>query len=306
MRILILHAVFLTGAGASVPVRDSCSEDAGIVANVHENDRIQIRHGVIGETIPCYAVSVTQEGRDVQGFILGTMLPAIQEFERTRALESRIPIPAPPPPSPAEKKVAEPSAPSRSFQPWSGVDTRGKRMEVGSGTAKATLVIFWACESKLARRLAQDLMKTESEFRAKGLRAFGIVEAPNSGRAGYFLDDMGLDYPQALDRQRLAAKYRAHPTRGTTLVIDASNNIVAVSSDPKEIRAAVTRLLSPERDGSPRSTSAERAHLGVAVTTPSVTPPEIRSPIPGDPAAADYSGRGISMTMPPENSSRTH
>jgi hypothetical protein len=46
--------------------------------------------------------------------------------------------------------------------------------------------------------------------------------------------------------ERLAAKYNADPAKGTTLVVDASNNVVAISSNPAEIRAAVVRLLSSE------------------------------------------------------------
>jgi hypothetical protein len=243
MRILILPIVLIAGAlASSVPVREACREDAAVVANVPENERIEVRHGVIGETIPCYAVSVTQAGTEVRGFILGATLPAVREFERKRALQSRVTVLAPPEKKPAR---ARPTGPP--FAPWSGVDTWGKRMGIAPGTAKVTLVIFWACASTPAQRLARDLMKTESEFRAKGLKAFGFVEAPNAERAGYYLDDMGLDYPQALDRQRLAAKYSADPMKGTTLVLDASNNIVAVSSNMAEIRAAVASLLTSEK-----------------------------------------------------------
>jgi len=213
------------------------------VAQVQENDRIQVLHGVIGETVACYAVSVAQAGTEIRGFILGNTVPAIQQFERRRAQETRLAIPGSLP-SPGEKAAMPSSGPP--FTSWRGFDTSGKRMEVDPATSKATMVTFWDCESKAAQRNAQNLMKTESEFRAKGLKAFGFVEANNAGRAGYYLDDMGLDYPQVLDQQRLAAKYGADPTKGTTLVIDASNTIVAMSSNPSEIRAAVAKLLSSE------------------------------------------------------------
>jgi hypothetical protein len=49
-----------------------------------------------------------------------------------------------------------------------------------------------------------------------------------------------------LDERRLASKYKADSNKGTTLVIDASNTIVAMSSNPAEIRAAVAKLLSSE------------------------------------------------------------
>jgi hypothetical protein len=246
MRILILPFVFAACALASVPMRETCSEESEIVANVQPGDPIQIRHAVNGEAVPCYSVVVTQAGKEVQGFILGLALPAIQEFERTRALESRVFMPNPPESAAKEEKKAPPAPVGPPFEPWSGVDTNGRRMQIVPAKAKATLVVFWNAGSRPAERLVHDLMKTESEFGPKGLRAFGLVGAASTGRANYFLDDMGLDYPQALDRQRLAAKYNVDPAKGATLVVDAANNVVAISSNPAEIRAAVARLLSSE------------------------------------------------------------
>ena len=109
-----------------------------------------------------------------------------------------------------------------------------------------TLVTFWSAQSGAARRAAENLMKTESEFKPKGLQSFGVIETPSLSKANYYMEDMGLDYPQTIDRQGLAAKYNADPVKGTTLVVDASNHVVAISSNPAEIRAAVTRLLSSE------------------------------------------------------------
>src|SRR5579863_10167869 len=98
MRILISSLAFVSCAVASVPVRDGCTEDSSVVATIQETDSIQVHHGVVGEAIPCYAVSVARSGSEIRGFILGTTLPAIQAFERARALESRISIPVAPPP----------------------------------------------------------------------------------------------------------------------------------------------------------------------------------------------------------------
>jgi hypothetical protein len=250
MRLLVLPIVFIAGASASVPIREACSEDASVVANIQDDAPIQIRHGVVGEAIPCYAVSVVQSGSEVRGFILGTTLPVIQEFERKRSLESRVPIPAPPPsppPAPGEKKPAAPLAPvGPSFEPWSGVDIRGKRFQVAHGGSKVTLVTFWSVESGAARRYVDNLRKTESEFRPRGLSSFGFMQAGSVQRANFYMDDMGLEAPQALDRQGLAAKYSADTRKGTTLVLDASNQVIAISSNLTEIRAAVARLLSLE------------------------------------------------------------
>lgn len=243
-RFLILPAAFIASALASTPVRDSCGEDGLILASVQPGDPVQVRHAVNGEAVPCYSVVVTQAGTQVQGYILGSTLPVIQEFERTRALESHIAIPVAPAAAGEKKPPLPPIGPP--FDAWSGVDIKGKRVQIAAGDSKATLVTFWSVESGSARRHVENLKKTEAEFRPKGLRSFGMMEAASAGRANYFLEDMGLDCPQAFDRQGLAAKYNADPRKGTTLVVDASNNVVAISSNPAEIRAAVARLLSLE------------------------------------------------------------
>jgi Redoxin len=244
-RILIPALVLTFAASASVPVRDACSEDGSLVATIQETDAIQIRHAVAGESVPCYAVSVKQASGEVQGFIISATLPAIQEFERTRALESRVPLP-PAPPSEGKKPSAPMAAVGPAFQLWSGADTKGRRMQIDPSAAKVTLVTFWAIESGAARRYVEKLMHTDAEFRAKGLRSFGFMQVSNPERAKYYLEDMGLDFPQAYDREKLGAKYNADASKGTTLVVDASNRVVAISSNPVEIRAAVARLLSLE------------------------------------------------------------
>jgi hypothetical protein len=228
-------------------VRDSCSDDASVVANVQESDAIQIRHAVAGESVPCYAVSVMQASGEVRGYIVGNTLPVVQEFERRRALESRIPMPAPPEPAPGEKKAVVPMMPvGPAFEPWSGADLKGRQVRIDPAGAKVTLVTFWAIESGVARRYVEKLMKIESEFRPRGLKSFGFMQASSRERADYYLEDMSLDFPQAYDRQKLGSKYNVDTSKGTTLVVDASNHVVAISSNPVEIRAAVARLLSLE------------------------------------------------------------
>jgi len=245
MRILIPALILAGAATATVPVRDACTEDGTILANIQETDAIQIRHAVAGESVPCYAVSVTQASGELRGYILSNTLPVIQEFERRRALESRVPLPAAEI-APREKKLPPLTPVAPPFEPWTGVDSRGKRFQIAQGRSKATLVTFWSVESWTARKYVDNLRKTESEFRPRGLTSFGFMEAASTSRANFYMDDMGLEAPQALDRARLAAKYNVDTRKGATLVLDQSNQVVAISSNPAEIRAAVTRLLSLE------------------------------------------------------------
>jgi hypothetical protein len=241
---LFLFTALAADAAANIPVRDGCGEYASPIAAIQESDAIRVEHGVSGESAPCYAVSLERNGTTVRGYVSDTTLPAIVEFERTRALESRVLIPEPPPAPPAAKKAAAPIGPP--FEAWVGADINGRRLQIGTGNAKVTLLTFWSPPSATARRSARSIMQTEAEFRAKGIKVYGMAPAMSLSKLGYYMDDMGLDYPVALDHQGLAAKYGADASKGTTLVIDASNHIVASSSNPAEIHAAVVRLLSSE------------------------------------------------------------
>jgi len=243
---LFLFTVLVADAAASISVRDGCGEDASSIATIQRSDAIRVEHGVMGESAPCFAVSLEKNGNTVRGYVSDTTLPAIVEFERTRALESRVPIHEPPPPPATAKKLSEARPTGPPFEAWVGVGINGKRLQIGTGDAKITLLTFWSAPSAAARRSASSIMTTEAEFRAKGLKVYGMAQAMNLGKLGYYMDDMGLDYPVALDRQGLAAKYGADANKGTTLVIDASNHIIASSSNPAEIRAAIVKLLSSE------------------------------------------------------------
>jgi len=232
------------GADPAADIRDGCGEYASVIATIRESDAIRVEHGVMGESAPCYAVSVEKNVTMVRGYVSDTTLPAVVEFERKRALESRVLMPEPPPAPAAAKKPSAPTGPP--FEAWVGADIKGKRLQIGTGDAKVTLLTFWSPPSAAARRSARNIMATEAEFRAKGVKVYGMAPAINLNKLGYYMDDMGLDYPVALDHQGLAAKYGADASKGTTLVIDASNHIIISSSNPAEIRAAVARLLSSE------------------------------------------------------------
>lgn len=246
MRILLFCLVSASCALATVPVRDGCGDDAAVIATIQQSDLIQVQHGVVGESVTCYAVSLERGGSTLRGYISDGTLPAVVEFERKRALESRVPAPEPPPAPPGAKKLAAPRPTGPPFAPWSGADINGKRLRIGDGTATITLVTFWSVTSAKGRRAAQDTASTGDEFRAKGLRAFGLVQPVDPGRLGQYMEDMGLNCPVLYDRDGLAAKYGADPNKGTTLVIDSSNHIVASSSNPVEIRAMVAKLVSSE------------------------------------------------------------
>jgi hypothetical protein len=248
MRNFLLTLCGISCFAGSVVVRDGCGEDSSIVATIRTPEGMRVEHGVVGESNPCYAVSVAQSGNSLRGYVTDATLAPVVEFERTRALESRVPIPEPPPPPPGKTMDAKPKAPRPTgppFEDWTGTDLKGRRLQIHPAESKITLVTFWAPQSATARRMAENLNKTQGEFATKGVVVVGLVQAQDPAKLAYYMEDMGIEYRLGFDRG-LSGKYHADPNKGTTLVIDASNHIIASSSDPKEIRAAVLKLLSSE------------------------------------------------------------
>jgi hypothetical protein len=248
---LFLLTSLATDAGTALSVRDGCSEDAVILANVQTSDQIAIHHGVAGETLPCYAVSVVLSGAEVRGYVLGTSLPAVQEFERRRALESRISIPAPPPP--AEKEASdktispEDAGPfaGRQFPDWSGVDWNGKHVTMHPGDAKITLVAFVNPRSKAARLQIVGISFIMSKFGNKALKSVGLIEGASLFDTKTYMEDLEVNFPLASDRSSLAKDFGAEPSKGTILVLDSSSKVVASSTDSKKIQSILTKLLAP-------------------------------------------------------------
>jgi hypothetical protein len=241
MRFVILAVVSASAGMAQVAIRDGCSEDSAIVATAAENEPMTVLHGVNGGSLACYAVSMMRSEKEIHGYLLDSKAPVVQEFVRKHVLESRVEMPQAPP-TLASGAAQHETATGPPFEPWSGVGINGQKLKIDGSGAKVTLVILWSAESAAGRRAAQEMMTTESQFRSQGLKVYGLVQAASTASLLYRLDDMGLDYPQAMDRQGMAAKYQSDG-KGTALVIDSTNHIVLNSSNAAEVRAAIRAVL---------------------------------------------------------------
>jgi len=251
---LLLFAALAADGPHGVPVRDACGEDASTVAIAESTDQITIHYGVAGEAVPCYAVSLMRAGTEIRGYVLGSTSPAVQEFERHRAAESRIPAQAPPAPPPApvtadgkkpvDRTIEDPGPlAGRQFPSWTGVDLRGRSVAI-PGNAKLTLVLFWRPQSHAARAQAVELQNIERKFDTRGLKSVGLIVGADAASTNGYIEDLSLHIPLAVDHSALAAAFGADATKGTTLVLDSSGKVIASSSDPKKIQAIVSKLLS--------------------------------------------------------------
>jgi hypothetical protein len=247
---LFLLTALAADGSTGVPVRDGCSEDAATVANVQPSDQIVVQHGMAGEALPCYAVSVTSSGAEVRGYVLGNSLPAVQEFERRRALESRIAIPAAPPPAakgPVDKTISpEEAGPlaGRQFPEWSGVDWNGKPVAIRAD-AKLTIVGFMNPRSKAARLQIVGMSYLMTRFGRQGVRSVGLISGASLFDTKTYMEDLEVSFPLAADRLALAKEFGADTSKGTLLVLDPSRKVIASSTDAKKIQDILAKLLAP-------------------------------------------------------------
>ncbi len=70
---------------AGVPLTEDCSDSAPVLANLSASAQVEVRSSVAGYAKTCYAVTAVVGGKPVKGYVLGSGLPAIAEFERERA-----------------------------------------------------------------------------------------------------------------------------------------------------------------------------------------------------------------------------
>jgi hypothetical protein len=249
---ILLFTALAADTVGGTPMRDGCGEDAAIVATIVASDQVAVQHGVAGEALPCYAVSIVRSGGEVRGYVLETSLAAVQEFERLRALESRIPIPAVPiPPAAAstEKKAVdrtlstEEAGPlaGRQFPSWNGVDWKGKSVSIRPDDAKLTLVAFVSPKSKAGRFEIVDLSILTSRFSAQGLKSVGFIEGASVFDTKTYMEDLLVNFPLAADNASLASQFGANQL----LLLDKSGKVVASGTDVKRIQTVVGKLLTP-------------------------------------------------------------
>jgi len=254
MHALLLFAFLQAAAPAGEPLRSGCSPDSGQLATVGPNDPVEVLSSVAGWDAPCYKVTVSRQGGNLTGYVLGNTLPAIAEFQLQRekasaaaseaaarlALERAA---AAPKPAGAEPEKPQDPAVSTHFKDFSGLDSHGKFISLSGLGGRATLVTFWSPQSAQSQTDLLRVMPLYYQFYKKGLAAVGISMDPRGNRIGDALGDQALAWPQMPDRSGLAALYHVDPRAGKTFLLDASHTVVAAGPMGPEMEKAVRQLL---------------------------------------------------------------
>jgi peroxiredoxin len=254
MHILLLFAFLQAAAPTGEPLRSGCSPDTGQLATVGPDDGVEVLMSVAGWDAPCYKVTVSRQGGNLTGYVLGNSLPAIAEFQRQREeasvaaaeAEARLALrQAAPASNPAGSEPEKPRDPavSTQFKDFSGRDRHGKPVSLSGLKGRATLVTFWSPTNVGSQT---DLMRERplyQQFHKDGLEAVGISMDPRADRIDLALDDRSFEWPQMPDQSGLAAQYHVDPRAGKTFVLDASHKVVAAGPMGPEIEKAVRQLL---------------------------------------------------------------
>jgi len=260
MHILLLFAflqaaAFLQVASTGEPLRSGCSPDSGQIGTVSSSDRVKVLLSVAGWDAPCYKITARRPGGDLTGYVLGSALPAIREFDRQRekasiaAAEAQARL-APEPAATAPKSAgAEPETPkdpsvSTQFKDFSGRDSHGKFISLSDLGGRATLVTFWSPTNPQSQTDLLRAMPLYYQFYKKGLAVVGISMDPRGNRIDDALGDQVPPWPELPDQSGLAAHYHVDPRAGKTFVLDASHMVVAAGPMGPAIEDAVRLLLA--------------------------------------------------------------
>ena len=75
------------------PLRSGCEEEDETVAVLHAGDKVEVRFGLAGASVPCYAVTATVDGGKVNGYLPGSVLDHVDDLERERRAARSVEIP---------------------------------------------------------------------------------------------------------------------------------------------------------------------------------------------------------------------
>lgn len=125
MIVLLLVAGIQASAASGFRIVSACDESAELRANIQKDSQLKI-HSSVGGGPPCYAVTATIDGKQVDGYVIDSSLDAVVAFEKANAEFSRkalsvMPappsppavVPPPPPPAPPGSHAADMPRPAK-------------------------------------------------------------------------------------------------------------------------------------------------------------------------------------------------
>jgi peroxiredoxin len=249
-QVWLFIAVGATAVAASTdrtfPLLDDCSNTSDVVAKLSESDSVRVRYSLGGSPETCYAVAATFDGKNVEGFVLGTGHPAIASFESEARTHIRE-VPAPPKPDPESTlrpdKPAPPPPPvgPSSFAGLRAVDMRGRRVDLDSIRSPYVVLYFFSGSDKKLMRDSEGLEQFYNQYHKKGYELVGV--GSNSGKAGMqaYAQEVEAVWPLVQDRGEITSRYKVNP-QTPYYVLDQHRNVIATAKRANDILPELQRM----------------------------------------------------------------
>ncbi len=253
-------------SSATFPLSQSCGSGEAVAA-VRASDPVKVRYSFSTDTATCYAVTVTVEGKALDGYLLGgadpeAVHPAVLAFEKeARSHVPQIPAPppapppaaptvastAPKPPAAASPKEAPPETPKPlSFAGFRAVDVNGNRVDLSAKRAPNIVLYFWSAGSPAAIKKAEAMEGIYDTYHRRGVEVVGIASAKNADQLRQVCSDNEVLWPEILDYGGIASRYHVDPAN-PYLVLDQSRNVIAAVSSATGLEAILQPLTKNRR-----------------------------------------------------------
>ena len=234
-------------APAGLPLLGSCDDTNDVKAAIRSTDTVQVHSSLAGSGQECYSVTVSIDGQEMRGYVLGTGHPAIAEYERVRARQPVImpyvPPPLPPPEDPKAAKPAEPPAPQPvSMAGFRAVDLNGQSVDLDRMKAKTVIVYFWSPSNRRIAKDAETLEYVYSQYQQNGVEIVGVASGSTTNAVKQYCNQNEATWPQVMDSGRLAQQYHVDPAK-PYLVLDQQRNVVAALPSATQIDTVLQKRL---------------------------------------------------------------
>jgi AhpC/TSA family protein len=225
-----------------------------VLADLAASAQVEVRSSVAGYTKTCYAVTAMVGGKPVKGYVLGSGLPAIADFERERAAvaaasiievapaPSAAPAAAPAPKAPAVEKPHYPP-----FANFSAVDSKGRAVSVRGMKGKINLVCFWSVNKAEASRELLLVRQLYGQYRKQGLDAMAVNFSGDSPQLRDTLDDFNLGFRSVVNGFDIAGKYGIdYQALPRTYVLSENFEVISSGLHGKALEELVKKLVTAE------------------------------------------------------------
>lgn len=242
---------------AGIRLMDDCSESASLLAELPTNAAVEVRSSVTGYAKPCYSLTASVDGKRIKGYVLGSGLDAVAEFEHKKAvyLASIVTLPPAPPPATTSATAAASSTPAPAkekphypvFPDFSATDMQGHAVSSHSLHGKVNLICFWSPASARATQELLAINQLNVLYRKQGLEVIALSLTSNQTKLRDAVGDYTLGFPNVPNGFAVAERYNvAYEELPRTYVLNENHEIVAAGLHGKALAALVKKLIDEQ------------------------------------------------------------